>query len=65
MDAGEFVALRNKLRSVVRECQAQQETLSWQKRKLRDQQLKLLRAVIKLVPDETRNDSEIACFRQG
>jgi len=38
--------------------------LGRQKSRLRVQQLKLIRAVIKLVPDETRNDSGVVSFRR-
>lgn len=65
MDAGSLVALEEWLRSVLRKCEAQQDALGRQKSRLRVQQLKLIRAVIKLVPDETRNDSGVVSFRRG
>ena len=65
MDAGSLVALEEWLRSVLRKCEAQQDALGRQKSRLRVQQLKLIRAVIRLVPDETRNDSGVVSFRRG
>lgn len=59
MEARSLVALKERLRSVLRKCEAQQEALRLQKSRLRDQQLKLLRAVIKVVPDDIRNHSEV------
>ena len=64
MDAGGFVALRERLRRVVRKCGSQQEALRLQRIRLRDQQLKLLRAVIKVVPDDIRTDRRIVSRRR-
>jgi len=64
MEAESLMALEERLRSVLRKCEAQQDALERQKSRLRVQQLKLIRAVIKLVPDETRNDSGVVSFRR-
>jgi len=57
MEATGRRSLEEQLQGVVRKCQAQQETLRWQRTRLEVQHLKLMRVVIKVNPDETENDT--------
>ena len=64
MEAGARRSLEEQLRGVVRKCQAQQETLRWQRTRLEVQHLKLIRVVIKVNPDETGNDTGAVSLRR-